>query len=684
MKLAFLSWFEHIQKCSKLDQIFNSKTFLWLSCAMVFLLSLFLRSTINIGPDTGIYLNIAHKINQGGRYYYDFFESNFPISFYFYALQERLAHLIHMSPIIMSEIVVNSLALLSIYCSSKILKRSTIYHNKAHYHLILLSFFVGFFLRPTALEYGEFGTKTSFLLIFLYPYLAYSFERMAIFTKKDLIYRGILMGLMPCIKPHYLVFIIVIEGAKMLQTKTIKHALQMLWDLDKMIMYFIGSFYVFLMVKFTPEFFEFMVPMWPVIYQSYSVGDFMMAKVFEHIAARIGIFFFIFLIFTRLKPSYNDKILILFYVAASLLILLEGLGTIDQIVIFHAITTTCFFKFLFDLLKSKKISMRDNLFIILSLMLLPIFDLERLPLAIFAVGSLIDAWWLVFLIYPFIFAKKYKKGFYSAKKIICFLFIYLSFIIAAIVILNHLGAWAYLAFNLCALLSVLFFFEKRVWLKNANHFSVFSTFMITASTSCLLYAYILPISHVMMPSEKLVREKALSESIFYYSKKFAPQKTDGILMVTALNQDKFSVFNYLNISDYQKFHIGSIKADHALFVSQDVDYLFTISYLFEDIKEQIKNPNVKLLFFNNSSQMLHAKDRCLIGVLEYYFRDEAFKRIFLEAFHFENRMTQLQEEKVIQPSINGKKKNDIYHDDDFTTVNISHIVGDFEVYVRNK
>lgn len=670
MKLTFLT-------SSHLEKILYSKSFLLLSSLAVFLLSLFLRSTINIGPDTGIYLNIAHKINQGGQYYYDFFESNFPISFYFYALQERMANVMHISPIIMSEIVVNVLALFSIYCSSRILKTSTIYQNKAHYHVIILSFFIGFFLRPTALEYGEFGTKTSFLLLFLYPYLAYSFERISAFSKQDLIYRGIIMGVMPCIKPHYLVFILVIEGYKFFLKRNIKELLA----LDKIIMCLIGSFYLFLMLKFTPEFFEFMVPMWPAIYKSYSVGDVMLGQFFHHIAARIGIFFFIFLIFTRLKAGYNDKILILFFIAVSLLIMLEGLGTIDQIVIFHAITTTCFFKYVFDLLQSGKFSIRDNRFLILSLMLVPIFDLERLPLAIFAVGSLIDAWWLIFLIYPFIFVKKYKAAFYSIKKIIGFLSCYLSLIISAILILKYFGAWAYLSFNLCILFSVLFFFEKMVWSHISNKFSVFSTFMITASTSCLLYAYILPISHLIMPSEKVVNSKALSESIFYYAKRFTPNKTDGILMVSLLNEDKFSVFNYLNISDYQKFHIGGITAEHELFESKDFDYLFTISYLFEDIKDQIKNPNVKLLFFNNSPEMLHIKDRCLIGVLEYYFLDQEFKRIFLEEFHFENRMIQRQEIKLIKRSINGKKKNDIYHDEDFTT-NI--IIGDFEVYVRNK
>ena len=143
---------------------------------------------------------------QGGRYYYDFFESNFPLSFYFYALQYKISVLLGISPIIMSEIVINSLALLSILWSAQILKRSTISDNSAHFNLIIISFFLSFFLRANAIQLGEFGTKTSLLLICLYPYISFSFERKVAFEKSELIGRGILMGLMPCIKPHYLVF----------------------------------------------------------------------------------------------------------------------------------------------------------------------------------------------------------------------------------------------------------------------------------------------------------------------------------------------------------------------------------------------------------------------------------------------------------------------------------------------
>ena len=155
----------------------SSRIFLISSCLIIFSLSILLRSLIDIGSDTGVYINVGKRIANGGKYYYDFFESNFPLSFYFYALEYQISQLLHINQIIFSEIAINSLAILSIFWSSKILKSSTIYENKAHYNLIIIGYFLGFFLRPNALQIGEFGTKSSLLLIALFPYISYSLER---------------------------------------------------------------------------------------------------------------------------------------------------------------------------------------------------------------------------------------------------------------------------------------------------------------------------------------------------------------------------------------------------------------------------------------------------------------------------------------------------------------------------
>lgn len=656
------------------------------------MLSIFLRSTMDIGADTGIYLNLAKKISRGGKYYYDFFESNFPLSFYFYYLQYQLAQLLHISPITLSEIVINSLVLASIFWSAKILKKTTISDNKAHYNLMIVSFFLSFFLRPNALQVGEFGTKTSLLLIALYPYLAFSFERKNLLTTKELICRGCLMGLMPCIKPHYLILILFVELKCFFQKKTAKNSPLHSAHLDKFVMLLIGTAYLFLMLKFTPEFFEFIVPMWPKTYLAYDDYHIFFSNLLQHLGARIAIFAFIFLIFSRLKPDQNNKILALLFAGASTLIILESISTIDQVVVFYAVTTICFLKFSFDLVQSKKILFSENKFLICSLMLVPIFDLEILPNGIFGIVGIINAWWILAFFYPFMSLQKLKKEqrqqMLSATKIALFISLLFTLLIASALALKYLGGWAYIAANLTSLLVILFLLERKIASKFSEKFSALSSFAIVATIACLFYSYIGAVVAAVQHSDSRSSPSKLYDMIAYYSANDAPQKEDGILMISTLNLYQFPLLSYLEKEDYQQYHVAKIQADSGvagsslMFAINDLDHVFTLSYLFENVKSQVKNPKVKLVFVNNAPNILNTKDRCLIGTLEYYFLDPQFKKIFLKNFHLKNRAI-ITQEVTTRKEINffTSKKSDAFDGVKPTTKRVLH---DFEVYVRNE
>jgi hypothetical protein len=649
-------------------KFFYSEVFLNLSCLVIFLLSIFLRSLIDIGADTGIYLSLAKKISQGGKYYYDFFESNFPLSFYFYYLQFEIAQIFHLSPIILSEIVINFLALGSIFCSAKILKKTTIIDNQAHYHLMIVSFFLSFFLRPYALQIGEFGTKTSLLLIALYPYLAFSFERKIALSRVELFWRGCLMGLIPCIKPHYLVLILFIELKCFFQKKSESH-------LDKFVMILIGSIYLFWMLKVTPEFFEFIVPMWPKIYAAYDQSDIFIQNIWRHFGARITVFAFIFLIFSRLKADQNDKILGLLFLGSSTLILLENIGTIDQITVFYAAATICFCKFIFDLVASQKIKLSNNKFVIGCLAFVPIFDLDMLPNIVFGVDGIINFWWVLALFYPFfLFKDSWKKSLFLTFSV------FLMLILAAISA-KLWGGFAYVTISLGSLFLTLFFIEK----KSSQEFFPLSVFVICATISCLFYAYVASISEVYFGSRNTLPNK-ISDMVANYSKQYAPEKTDGILMISIWNYYQFPLINYLEKENYQKYHIASIESssgfggNYKMFKTDDLDRVFTLFYLFEDIKNQVKNPKVKVIFVNNSPKVLIKKDRCLIGSLEYYFLDPDFKRSFFKNFHFKNRVIDIRKIKKSKRAFLTKEKSKFDQIKPASEI----IENDFEVYVRNE
>ncbi len=611
---------------------FLSSNFLTIFCTIIFCVSIFLRSQIDIGADTGIYLNIAKKISKGGKYYYDFFESNFPLSFYFYYLQYELSQLLHLNQIILSEIVINLLALGSIFWSGKILHKTTICKNKAHYNLIIIGYFLSFFLRPYALQIGEFGTKTSLLLILFYPYLSFSFERKFAFKKSELFQRGILMGLIPCLKPHYLILILFLELRIFFMKESRTY-------LDKMIMVIIGGFYLVLMLKFTPEFFEFIVPMWPKIYSSYNDGSLFIENIWKHLGSRIAIFSLIFLAFSRRNLDKNDKVLCLAFVASSFLIILENIGTIDQIVVFFAVTTICFFKFIYDLLRSGEIKIHENKFIILCLIFLPIFEPDIFHYMIFGLSGIINIWWFLVLGYSLFLFKRASK-----YNIIRFYLTFIALFILTILALKFFGNFAFIAANLFSLLVILFLFEPKFF----PHFTPLSIFALCAVVSCLFYSYIAAIFESVEGS-KYKSPNRLTDVMVYYSKIYAPKKTDETLVISNLNLHRFPLLNYLEKEDSQKYHVASIASDKGssgnskMFSSSDLDEILAISYLLSDVKNQMSE--VKIMFVNNTPQSLNKEKKCLIGTLEYYFLDPEFRKLFFKYFDFKNRAILLNPDK---------------------------------------
>lgn len=149
---------------------------------------------------------------------------------------------------------------------------------------------------------------------------------------------------------------------------------------------------------------------------------------------------------------------------------------------------------------------------------------------------------------------------------------------------------------------------------------------------------------------------------------------------------QFPLLNYLGKENAYKFHVAAIQADHAIagnammFPINDSDKIFSYSYLFDDVKNAVKDPLTKVIFINNTPAIFDRKDRCLIGSLEYYFLDPEFRKNFLKNFRFENHV-------IITRSANPLKKNHLFtkeKPDIFDQVEPSkqRIVHDFEVYTQ--
>lgn len=645
-------------------EFFSSKLFLFYSCFAVFLLSLFFRSMVDIGPDTGIYLDLGRKVYLGEKYYYGFFESNFPFSFYFYAFQYFISLKTAINPIILSEIFINIFAIISLCYSAKILQKTTIYDSKLLYNLIVISYFFGFFLRIGSLQIGEFGTKTSLLLLLFYPYLSFSLQRKTAFSKKELILRGILMGAMPCFKIHYLILILPIEIFNFCKNKSYKFFLQ----LDKLVMALTGSAAFFIMIKYDLQYFEFIPSMWKYIYGPYGS-----LKIFcENLAQILALIMqlaLIFTIFAKQKLDENDKILTIFFISAALLIILESISTIDQQAVFYAVVSVVFVKFIFNLFSKNQEVITENIFVIFCLIFLPIFDLEFLPAFLLGLGGIINIWYLAAIYYV-------SKKVFAVKE---FIFFYLLAILIIVFSSVFMGSYGYVWVNLSLFIIFLFFLEKKIAKKSFNILSVFAIF---AAISTLFYAYICSFIQVVTKENKYTSPNEISDMIFYYSKKYAKEKEEFFLMSSILNTHQFPMLNYLEKPNKSRFHIAVLQASdtkprsYLMFDNKNVEQLFTLDYLFEDVRRAIKDKNLRIIFFNNSNYNIHKQDRCIISNLEYYLLDPVFRKNFLQNFTFANHLI------TTRPIRNVS--NFMVRDDFLRKLkpNKERIFYDYEIYIR--
>lgn len=654
---------------SKLSN-FGANNILAAACGVVILLSILLRSMLDIGGDTAFYISLGEKIFHGKKYYNDFFESNFPISFYIYAIEAKLAALSGISPIILSEIVINSLAILSIFFSARILQRHN-FAKQAHYNIIILSFCISFFLRINAITLGEFGTKTSFLLLLFFPYLSYSFLEEKFLTKKDLIWRGSLMGLIPCFKPHYAILIIAIEVYKFWQVKSWRFFIK----LDKLIALLFLALYLNFLIQITPEFLQFMVPMWSEFYLAYTKPDLFFTNTLRHFINKIGILSLIAPIFLYLKTSKEDKLLIATFIGASLLLTLENIGTTDQEVIFYSLTTIVLFKFSYDFFTSKYFVFDENKFITCTFIILPFFDQNNFSRTIF---NLINIWWILI---PACFATIFftaNKSNVKLEKPKYFIH-YIILTSLSIYALRCCKDTIILSINIISFLFFLFIFEK-FHKKIYNKFSKLLIILTLAILANFVFLYFSSIKNVLAKDERFILPNSSSEPLHHYIQSYAPKEDESFLVISNWISHAFPLMNYAKKHNYLKFAIALFYDDHknrnTMFSNDNPDRAFVYNYLLDDLKKQILNKKIKLIIVNYTDDASGSKEINAISSLEYCMLDPEFRKIFFENFHFKNRIL---EYKKIEPAFKIKTRNKFSNLEPANT----KLLYDFEIYIRN-
>ena len=116
---------------------------------------------------------------------------------------------------------------------------------------------------------------------------------------------------------------------------------------------------------------------------------------------------------------------------------------------------------------------------------------------------------------------------------------------------------------------------------------------------------------------------------------------------------------------------------HTMFSTSDPNKAFVYSYLFDDFKKQLINPDVKIIFVNQGENLFGSKAQCNASALEYYLQDSEFRKIFLQNFSFKNRI--IKYKKSDKNTKVKSQKSDIF---DSVKPSKENLIHDLEVYVR--
>ena len=589
-------------------KVFAAKPTALFGSIIIIAASILAQSSRDLGHDSATYLEIAEKMLAGGKYYYDFFESNLPLNFLLTMIPVLLAKFFDFNQIASAEIFWNLLGILSIYSSSRILMRSEFTKDPTVLNLIILTFAAGFFWRVFTLQFNEFGTKTTYLLAVVLPYISYHLLDEANLKKSDQILIGILAALLFCLKPHYGIFVITFELAKMLKLRSFfsVFCLRNYVTLALLICYLSAIF------RFFPDYISNISKLASAYY-----GNSHNLTIYVFTRDLFPIFLLIILCFDLLKKEEIARRLFLPIGAATFLILLELIGGLDQRFVFYSLSLPLIALTILFLCRNHFVNWRRDGFLLASILLLSQVD----PQSTFFVLTNVSCFWMIFL--PIIW-KKINR----AKKL-CFISLApLTFLS----LLNPDLVGISLAVSTIILVFILFLGQKFYQKKELSRLSACSVFLVLSYLISLHIASIFDLK-TYYEYYKFNSPTHFTSEIVKVIKHYS-KKDESVVSISSGIPGTYPMITYAGKKNELPFlQYGSLFKQIGGNNKTDSEYVIS------RLKEQLKSPNNKLVFVEIRHQMDDKK--CSIKFLEYYFRDAEFKKIFSENYVFLTRITEI-------------------------------------------
>lgn len=637
----------------KIDDFFKSKNAALISVSLIIILNILAKSSRDIGHDSAAYLEIAGKILSGGNYFTDFFEANMPLCFLTAILAVILAKITNISTIISAEILFFMQGILSLYFANKILQRSKLIKNQTTLNLIIIAFAFGYFFRVYSFAFNEFLTKSSLLLIILFPYVSYQLIDSKFLKRSDNIICAFLAAALFCLKINYIIFAVLFELKRMWDKKSFFSVFCLRNYLTLVIILSYFSFVAF----YFDNFFENMSQILEIYFQEKN-----------NVIYQIIIFdltFPLLLCFLCSDLIKKDKILQIFFIfslSAAILITSEFIAGHDQKFVFFSAILPLIFLLIFKIITKKLVNFKQDWFFIILILTIPHFDFLN---SYDFLSSLVILWFVPTVI--FLFKQKNRSVKYQnilQRILVPNSYFFVAIFISLIVISYYFAI--YLPQIGWTISLILFFlnvkFHQNINQKNGQ-FSSLTSFVIFA-----IFSFILGM-HLFFLNPK---------NSAYQSPSYKNEQLIKI-MNKHLNKDQEAIFIGTGIHNFYPAIIYAGRENKLPFLQlarlYNVKYheqnLRADSYLLQRLEKQMLDEKNKLIFIAKKGSYLGNK--CDIGFLENNFQNLAFKKAFLNNYQFLNRIIE-QEDLNNEPGffaneavvLNENKK----------------IINDIEIYVR--
>lgn len=654
--------------------LFNNEFFGFFSCFSIVLLSFYKRSMIDIGQDSGLYLEIVQKILDGKKYYDDFFEYNFPLSFLLLTPPVYIANLLNLSPIIIADYFINLLAILSLIWAYKILKNSQKIKSQTELSILIICFTAGFFIRGKTLIFNEFLTKTSFLLIFFYPFFSYYFYGVENLRKVQKIYLGILSGLIISINPNFIILVGFFEIYRIFKSRNIKSLLE-IHNLFCVFFVILYAFLIFIFFKSFLENFTYMMSIYHEYKFVYQIKELIENHhlIFIKLRDHYIVYIALILIYIRNLPKNELKNYLILAVISVFLIIFSKNFYPDQEIIFSSMGLSFVMINFVNFLKHNKISILRNWLLFISLSIFCFLSSETFPL----ISSL-----LYYLGFPTLFYLIFF-GHFSNSKNFFYIKIFLTILIVSLIILKFYSFELFNIFLIIFLLIIAFInlnlFTKKYGI-NKNFFHIVN-FIVFFATIGFLGDYFRAVFDNYSSGEihfSFQSPNHQNQSLFEITKS-SLKEGDNLIIFGDYIENSYPFRNYAkfyNESEFSQYNFIGTSLKYPQIHKTNENYN---NKALKALQKQIINPKNKLIILYNDRE-------CSINNVEFLIRnDPEIKKYFVENFQFLTQNFILTEDKSFIPKYTKEFLNDdefaIIKEIDLTQPSIKrHNV--FEAYIR--